>query len=118
VKAILLCEGSDVDRLSWGDVAPAASDLGDVVLRNSKVGLNHRDIDQRRGLFGAVSIFPHVISKDSPPRPRTASATTEDGERYRFFIGMLEAAIVDRLPLAFRVSRFDVDYGYGAAMPG
>jgi hypothetical protein len=118
VKAIVLCEGSDVDRLSRGDVAPAASDIGDVVLCNFKIGVNHRDIDLRRGLSSVVSIFSHVMSKDSPARPRAASAATEDSEWYRFFIGILEPVVVDRLPSAFRLSRFDVDYGNRVARPG
>ena len=62
VKAIVLCEGSDVDRLSWGDGASSASDIGEAVLRSPKVEVNHRDIDLRRGLSAVVSIFSHVMS--------------------------------------------------------
>ena len=61
LKAIVLCEGSDVDRLSWGDVASPASDIGEVVLRNPKGGVNHLDIDLRRGLSAVMSIFSQVM---------------------------------------------------------
>ena len=62
VKAIVLCEGSDFDRLIWGDGAPPASDIGEAVLRSPKVGVNHRDIYLRRRLCDMVSIFLHVMS--------------------------------------------------------
>jgi len=35
-----------------------------VVIRNYVVGLNHCDIDLRRGLFGVASAFPHVMGVD------------------------------------------------------
>ena len=44
MKAIVLCEGSDVDRLSWGDVAPPASAIGEVALHNPKADVSHRGI--------------------------------------------------------------------------
>jgi hypothetical protein len=61
LKAIVLCEGSDVDRLSWGDVASPASDIGEVMLRSPEVGVDSLDIDLRRGLSAVVSIFSQVI---------------------------------------------------------
>ena len=64
MKAIVLCEGSYADRLICGDGAPPASDIGEVVRRNPKVGTSHRDIDLRQGLSSEMSIFSHVMSKD------------------------------------------------------
>ncbi len=68
MKAIVLCEGSYADRLICGDGAPPASDIGEVMRRNPKVGTSHRDTDLRQGLSSEMSIFSHVMSKDSPAR--------------------------------------------------
>jgi NADPH:quinone reductase-like Zn-dependent oxidoreductase len=64
VKAIVLRDHGDVDCLCWEDVAPPAAGVGEVVIRNQAVGLNHCDIDLRRGLFGVASVFPHVMGVD------------------------------------------------------
>jgi D-arabinose 1-dehydrogenase-like Zn-dependent alcohol dehydrogenase len=64
VKAIVLREYGDADRLKWDDVAPLEPGGDEVVIRNHTVGLNHCDIDLRRGLFGVASAFPHVMGVD------------------------------------------------------
>ena len=117
MKAIVLCEDSNADRLIWGDRAPPASDIGGVVSRNPKVGVNHRDIYLRRGPCDMVSIFLHVMNTDSAGS--TSHGIRQHGRRrvVSFLHRPLEPTLVDQLPLAFRVSPFDVDYGYRAAAP-
>jgi len=101
VKAIVLCEGSDFDRLIWGDGAPPTSDIGEAVLRNPTYD----------AAFAAWCRSSCSHEYGFPPaRHRAASANTVDGGWYRFLIGIFEQAVVDRLPLAFRAGRFDVDH--------
>jgi NADPH:quinone reductase-like Zn-dependent oxidoreductase len=64
MKAIVLHEYGDVDRLLWQDVAVPRAGFGEVVIRNHAVGLNHCDTDLRRGLFGLAQVFPHVMGVD------------------------------------------------------
>ncbi|HEY4040953.1 MAG TPA: zinc-binding dehydrogenase, partial [Rhodopila sp.] len=64
VKAIVLREYGDADRLRWEDVEQPDTGFGEVVIRNHMVGLNHCDIDLRCGLFGVASAFPHVMGVD------------------------------------------------------
>lgn len=101
MKAIVLCEGSDFDRLILADGAPSASDIGEAVLRNPKVDVNHRDIYLRRGLCGMVSIFLRVMSTDF-------AGSTSYGIRQRdrrrvvsFLRRHIRTRVVDRLPLGF-----------------
>jgi NADPH:quinone reductase-like Zn-dependent oxidoreductase len=64
VKAIVLREYGDVDRLRWEEVAPPRPGVGEIVIRNHAVGLNHCDTDLRRGRFGVAQAFPHVMGVD------------------------------------------------------
>jgi NADPH:quinone reductase-like Zn-dependent oxidoreductase len=64
VKAIVLREYGDADHLKWEDVAPPDPGADEVVIRNHTVGLNHCDIDLRRGLFGVALELPHVMGVD------------------------------------------------------
>lgn len=65
MKAIVLHEYGDFDRLVWQEVDMPAPGVGEVVIRNHAVGLNHCDTDLRRGLFGVTPSFPHVMGVDS-----------------------------------------------------
>jgi NADPH:quinone reductase-like Zn-dependent oxidoreductase len=65
VKAIVLREYGDFDRLIWEDVDTPSPGFGEIVIHNHAVGLNHCDTDLRRGLFGVAQIFPHVMGVDS-----------------------------------------------------
>jgi NADPH:quinone reductase-like Zn-dependent oxidoreductase len=64
VKAIVLREYGDFDRLLWEDVPPPVAGFGEIVMRNHAIGLNHCDTDLRRGLFGIPQAFPHVMGVD------------------------------------------------------
>jgi NADPH:quinone reductase-like Zn-dependent oxidoreductase len=64
VKAIVLREYGDFDRLLWEDVPLPVAGFGEIVMRNHTVGLNHCDTDLRRGLFGIAQAFPHVMGVD------------------------------------------------------
>lgn len=64
MKAIVLHEYGDFDRLRWQDAPLPVAGLREVVIRNHAVGLNHCDTDLRRGLFGVAQAFPHVMGVD------------------------------------------------------
>ena len=64
MKAVVLREHGDVDRLRWEEVARPRAGDGEIVIRNHAVGLNHCDTDLRRGLFGVAQMFPHVMGVD------------------------------------------------------
>ena len=57
VNVHLRIQYGDADRLKWDDVAPLEPGGDEVVIRNHTVGLNHCDIDLRRGLFGVPRRF-------------------------------------------------------------
>ena len=65
MKAIVLHEYGDFDRLRWQEVDTPAPGFGELLIRNRSVGLNHCDTDLRRGLFGVAQVFPHVMGVDS-----------------------------------------------------
>ncbi len=65
MKAVVIREYGDFDRLLWEDVATPVPSFGEVVIRNRAVGLNHCDTDLRRGLFGIAQVFPHVMGVDA-----------------------------------------------------
>lgn len=64
MKAVVLNEYGDFDRLQWLDAPTPEAGFGEVVIRNEAVGLNHCDTDLRRGIFGLDQVFPHVMGVD------------------------------------------------------
>ena len=65
MKAIVLAEYGGFDKLRMQEVQLPAIGAGEILIRNRAVGVNHCDTDVRRGVFGVVQNFPHVMGVDS-----------------------------------------------------
>lgn len=64
MKAMVLHGFGGLEQLRWEEVQPPRAGAGEVVIRNHAAGLNHCDIDLRRGLFGVAPQLPHVMGVD------------------------------------------------------
>ena len=65
MKAIVLKEHGELDKLLFEDVADPVPGPYEVVVRVHASGLNHCDIDVRRGVFGVEHKLPHVMGVDA-----------------------------------------------------
>jgi NADPH:quinone reductase-like Zn-dependent oxidoreductase len=65
MEAIVLREYGGLDKLRVEEVPPPEVERGEIVIKNRAVGVNHCDIDVRRGVFGVAQTFPHVMGVDS-----------------------------------------------------
>ncbi len=65
MKAVVLKAYGGTDQLSYQDVADPVPVRDEVVVRVHASGLNHCDIDVRRGVFGVTQPLPHVMGVDA-----------------------------------------------------
>ena len=65
MKAVVLKAYGGTDQLSYQDVADPIPVRDEVVVRVHAAGLNHCDIDVRRGVFGVTQPLPHVMGVDA-----------------------------------------------------
>jgi NADPH:quinone reductase-like Zn-dependent oxidoreductase len=63
--AVVLRDYGDFDRLRLEETEQPQPGVGEIVIRNRAVGVNHCDTDVRRGVFGVAQTFPHVMGVDS-----------------------------------------------------
>ena len=65
MKAIALHEYGGFDALRFEEVPTPEPGLGEVLIRVHAAGVNHCDTDVRRGVFGVLQRFPHVMGVDA-----------------------------------------------------
>jgi len=65
MKAMVLKAYGGTDQLSYQEVADPVPVRDEVVVRVHASGLNHCDIDVRRGVFGVTQPLPHVMGVDA-----------------------------------------------------
>jgi NADPH:quinone reductase-like Zn-dependent oxidoreductase len=65
MKAIALHEYGGFDALRFEEVPTPEPGLGEVLVRVHAAGVNHCDTDVRRGVFGVLQRFPHVMGVDA-----------------------------------------------------
>lgn len=65
MKAIVLREHGGLDKLLFEDVADPVPGANEVLINVHASGLNHCDIDVRRGVFGVPQALPHVMGVDA-----------------------------------------------------
>lgn len=65
MKAIVLKAYGGTDQLSYQEVDAPVATGDEVVVRVHASGLNHCDIDVRRGVFGVTQPLPHVMGVDA-----------------------------------------------------
>jgi NADPH:quinone reductase-like Zn-dependent oxidoreductase len=65
MKAVVLKAYGGTDQLSYQDVSDPVPVKDEVVVRVRASGLNHCDIDVRRGVFGVTQPLPHVMGVDA-----------------------------------------------------
>ena len=65
MKAMVLKAYGGTDQLSYQEVANPVPVRDEVVVRVHAAGLNHCDIDVRRGVFGVTQPLPHVMGVDA-----------------------------------------------------
>lgn len=65
MKAIVLNDYGGVEQLRFEDAPKPEPGFDDVVIRTRATGVNHCDTDVRRGLFGVMQRFPHVMGVDA-----------------------------------------------------
>ena len=63
-RSIRIHQYGDADVLSWDEVDPGQPDAGEVLLRQTAVGLNYIDIYQRDGLYPAGNL-PAVLGMEA-----------------------------------------------------
>jgi NADPH:quinone reductase-like Zn-dependent oxidoreductase len=63
--AVVLREYGGFDRLRLEDTEAPRPGVGEILIRNRAVGVNHCDTDLRRGIFGVAPSFPHIMGVDS-----------------------------------------------------
>jgi NADPH:quinone reductase-like Zn-dependent oxidoreductase len=65
MEAVVLSEYGGPDKLHLEQVPLPGVGAGEILIRNRAVGVNHCDIDVRRGAFGVAQTFPHVMGVDA-----------------------------------------------------
>lgn len=65
MKAIVLREHGGLDKLLFEDVSDPVAVANEVIIKVHASGLNHCDIDVRRGVFGVAQALPHVMGVDA-----------------------------------------------------
>jgi NADPH:quinone reductase-like Zn-dependent oxidoreductase len=65
MKAIVLKEYGGFEALRYEEAPRPEPAFGEVVIRIRASGVNHCDTDVRRGLFGVLQRFPHVMGVDA-----------------------------------------------------
>ena len=65
MKAIALHEYGGFDALRFEEVPTPEPGPGEVLIRVHAAGVNHCDTDVRRGVFGVLQRFPHVMGVDA-----------------------------------------------------
>lgn len=65
MKAVVLKAYGGTEELAYVDVADLVPERDEVVVRVHASGLNHCDIDVRRGVFGVTQPLPHVMGVDA-----------------------------------------------------
>jgi NADPH:quinone reductase-like Zn-dependent oxidoreductase len=65
MRAVVLRDYGGFDRLRLEETETPAVGVGEILIRNRAVGVNHCDTDVRRGAFGVAQNFPHVMGVDS-----------------------------------------------------
>jgi NADPH:quinone reductase-like Zn-dependent oxidoreductase len=65
MKAIALHEYGGFDALRFEEVPTPLPGPGEVLIRVHAAGVNHCDTDVRRGVFGVLQRFPHVMGVDA-----------------------------------------------------
>jgi NADPH:quinone reductase-like Zn-dependent oxidoreductase len=65
MRAVVLRDYGGFDRLRLEETETPAVGVGEILIRNRAVGVNHCDTDVRRGVFGVAQNFPHVMGVDS-----------------------------------------------------
>ena len=63
--AVVLRDYGGFDRLRFEEAEIPQPGVGEILIRNRAVGVNHCDTDVRRGVFGVAQTFPHVMGVDS-----------------------------------------------------
>ena len=65
MRAVVLRDYGGYDRLRLEETSAPEAGVGEILIRNRAVGVNHCDTDVRRGVFGLAQSFPHVMGVDS-----------------------------------------------------
>lgn len=65
MRAVVLRDYGGFDRLRLEETEMPPVGVGEILIRNRAVGVNHCDTDVRRGVFGVAQNFPHVMGVDS-----------------------------------------------------
>ncbi|MBN1344099.1 MAG: zinc-binding dehydrogenase [Phycisphaerae bacterium] len=65
MKAAVIHEHGDLDRIGVEDIAPPRPGPGEVVVEVRSAGLNHLDIWVRKGRPGMALAMPHVLGSDA-----------------------------------------------------
>jgi NADPH:quinone reductase-like Zn-dependent oxidoreductase len=65
VQAVVIRDYGGFDRLRLEETETPTVGVGEILIRNAAVGINHCDTDVRRGVFGVAQTFPHIMGVDS-----------------------------------------------------